>query len=277
MLYPTELRAHFGILAFREWPRRVGGGRNLDLRCALTVNRIHLLIALGAATFFVTCAGGWLALRLRKRLPHLLGFSAGVVIAVALLDLLPEAMITAASRTPSFIAGCALAGFLTYFLIDRYVLRPRSRNPAPADRRRAALFAGTLIVHSCLDGIAIGVASSVSVSLGLIVAVAVLSHDFCDGINTMNVALRGQSKFPVGWLCADALAPSLGIALTFLFTLERGSLGIMLAALVGMFLYIACAELLPASARASSPRKTAAASCIGAAAMAGIIYLGRAI
>ena len=50
------------------------------------------VMAIATAACLATLAGGALALRFRDHLHLLLGFSAGAVIAVALFDLLPEAL-----------------------------------------------------------------------------------------------------------------------------------------------------------------------------------------
>jgi zinc transporter ZupT len=45
------------------------------------------------------------------------------------------------------------------------------------------------IGHSLTDGIAIGLAVRVSTSVGLAVALAVVGHDFADGLNTVSLML----------------------------------------------------------------------------------------
>ena len=109
--------------------------------------------------------------------------------------------------------------------------------------------AGSLTIHSFLDGLGIGLAFQVSASLGAIVAIAVLVHDFSDGINTVNLSLVGTGKPRVArmWLIADALAPLVGIGATFLFTIPEQSFSIILALFSGFFLYIGASELLPDS------------------------------
>ena len=51
-----------------------------------------LMLLIVVAAFCSTCAGGLFALRLKDKLHLVLGFSAGAVVAVALFDLLPEAL-----------------------------------------------------------------------------------------------------------------------------------------------------------------------------------------
>ena len=49
-------------------------------------------LLLSVLTFFSTALGGLFALRRRNQLYLVMGFSAGVLVAAALLDLLPEAL-----------------------------------------------------------------------------------------------------------------------------------------------------------------------------------------
>ena len=83
----------------------------------------------------------------------------------------------------------------------------------------------------------------------MIVAAAVLAHDFSDGINTVSVILknRGRGIRALKWLLLDGVAPLLGVASTYLFTLSDVQLGVLLAVFCGFFLYIGASDLLPES------------------------------
>src|SRR5271165_2274031 len=178
-----------------------------------------LLAAIAIAAFVSTMAGGLLALGLRDKLHLILGFSAGAVIGVAFFDLLPEAVdLGAKFHSPSVILSCAALGFLLYLVLDRIALF----HGDPASRGGVA--AGVLCCHSLLDGVAIGLAFQASRAVGIVVAIAVLTHDFSDGINTMNVVLRsgGDRSRALRWLVLDALAPVIGIAATRMIEVPMG-------------------------------------------------------
>jgi len=80
-----------------------------------------------------------------------------------------------------------------------------------------------------------------------VVAIAVLTHDFSDGINTMSIMLKNQARRSqaLSWLIADALAPVLGIASTYFFVLPGDGFGTALALFAGFFLYIGASDLIP--------------------------------
>jgi len=225
-----------------------------------------LLAIIAAAAFLSTLLGGLLALKLRDKLHLILGFSAGAVIGVAFFDLLPEAINFGEKfQTPSAILSYTALGFLSYLVLDRILLFHGESAP------RGPLAAVVLCIHSLLDGVAIGFAFHASHQVGIVVAIAVLTHDFSDGINTMNIVLRngGDRTRAFRWLLVDAAAPMLGVASTFAFTLPGGAFGTALALFAGFFLYIGASDLIPESYHAHPKFLTTAMTLAGAA----VLYL----
>jgi ZIP family zinc transporter len=229
-----------------------------------------LLIVVAAAAFFSTLSGGLLALKLQDKLHLILGFSAGAVIGVVFFDLLPEAISVGEKfHTPAFLLSCSALGFLSYLVLDRILLFHGDAAP------RGGFAALVLCIHSLLDGIAIGFAFQTARAVGIVVAIAVLTHDFSDGINTMSMVLknRGGRRQALRWLLADALAPVLGIAATFFFTLPSAGFGAALALFAGFFLYIGASDLIPESYHAHPKFLTTAMTLAGAT----LLYLAIAL
>jgi zinc transporter ZupT len=252
-----------------------------------------LLLTLAIAAFCMTYAGGLLALKLAARMHWVLGFSAGAVVAVAFFDLLPEALeLGAGTFGVTRVFTCAAGGFLMYLLFDRVVLSRGQRyrdqftalapgaqgaQGAASTRHRATLFASSLSLHSLLDGIAIGLAFQASAAVGAVVAIAVLTHDFSDGINTMNVVLRNDSnrRRALRWLLADAIAPGIGIFSTLFFRIQGDALGIILALFSGFFLYIGASDLIPESHRAFPRALTTLMTLLGIAVLYAAVTLAQ--
>ncbi len=204
------------------------------------------------ATFVSTLSGGLFALKFKSKLHLVLGFGAGAVLGVAFFDLLPTAMeLSNKVYSPRRIASVTGLGFIIYLVIDRLVMLLSSsvnkRNSHGSLRGTIAAFSLTL--HSLLDGVLIGFAFKISNAIGLIVATAVLVHDFADGINTANVIIKenGSRKYALKWLIADAAAPLIGAYSTFYFQLPKEKLGILLALVTGFFIYIGASNFLPES------------------------------
>lgn len=229
-----------------------------------------MLLLIAAGAFGATMLGGLFAVRLRDRLHLILGFSAGAVVAVAFFDLMPEALSLGAPRGVEVIVAHIAAGFFIYLLLDRVLLLHSHAHDEQGEiaheHSRGHVRAGALSAHSFLDGVGIGLAFQVSPGAGLVVAAAVLAHDFSDGINTINVVVRhgGTKTKALRWLLIDALAPVIGILFTFLFTLPADILGLLLAIFAGFFLYIGASDLVPESHHAHPKLLTTVMTVIGA-------------
>jgi zinc transporter ZupT len=242
-----------------------------------------LMLLIVFAAFCSTCAGGLFALRLKDKLHLVLGFSAGAVVAVALFDLLPEALEMGSSHSASTLLSWLMLSFMLYLVLDRIKLlhrdTPNGMHPhkdasdgVHAHREQQAMLgAGSFSAHSFLDGVAIGVAFQASTAVGGIVTMAVLTHDFSDGINTVNVVLKngGTRRLAMRWLVMDALAPAAGVASTLFFTVPRDAMGVVLAIFAGFFLYIGASDLIPESHHAHPKFFTTFMTLLGA----GVIYL----
>lgn len=216
-----------------------------------------IAIPLAGLTVIATLIGGRVGLKLSDQLSTLLALTGGVVVAVALLDVLPEGIKGVEDVNLSTVL--VAAGFLGFFLIERLlVLHNRDEAMATlAGERVGILGAAGLSVHSFLDGLGIGFAFGVDSTTGLLVFLAVISHDFADGLNTVSYVLRrsGNRRAAVRWLTIDALAPLLGAIVGSLVAISDHELGYVLCVYCGIFLYIGACDLLPeAHAQASWTR-----------------------
>ncbi len=229
---------------------------------------VLMALAAGAATWL----GGALALYVRGRVRVILGFSAGAVIAVALADLLPEALELAGRSHPGHVTlTWAIVAFAAYMVLDR-LLQALSGGVLG---HRAHLGAASLTTHSFLDGLGVGLAFQVSAPAGVVLAFAVLAHDLADGVNTVTLSLkaRGGPRTAQRWLIADSIAPALGIIAAQFIHVDAATLGLLLAAFAGVFLYIGASELLPQSQEQHPHPWTTVATLVGMAVIYGAVQL----
>jgi ZIP family zinc transporter len=230
-----------------------------------------MIFIIAIAAFLATFLGGLFALRFKDRLHLILGFSAGAVLGVVFFDLLPEAVNLSQHAFP-FLA----IGFVVYMLLDRFVvMHSHHDDHEEHHQKRGFLGAGSLSVHSFLDGVAIGLAFQVSAAVGAVVTLAVLVHDFSDGINTVSMILKngGNKKTAFQFLVIDAIAPVVGIMVTLFFMLPENILGIILALFAGFFLYIGASDLIPESHHNHPTVWTTVMTVIGIAVLYGVIKL----
>ena len=220
--------------------------------------------------FFSTLAGGFAALRLRHRLHAFMALAAGVVVATAVADLLPEAFDLVGPDGALKVGTAAVVGFIGFSLVEAFLHQssfehagehddgdhdghdgtpPRITAERAPSRILGLLPPVSLIIHSTLDGLAIGLAFQAGGGIGAIVLVAVLAHDFADGMNVVTLALdaaRGE-RLAIGLLVLDAIAPVAGAALSTVVAVSSESLGLLLAGFAGVFIAVGAGHLLPES------------------------------
>lgn len=204
------------------------------------------------ATVATTFLGGWLSIKNRHRLHLFISFTAGVVISVAFLEILPELFSIAHENNLDvrMLSLVLLAGFFGVHTIEKLVLYHNGHEHEYAEHRHpfvGYVGASGLIVHSFLDGLGIALGFAVGNEVGLVIALAVLAHDFSDGINTASMMMLSNhsNKKTYFFLGLDALAPLLGVFVAHHLTITPLLTGMYLAVFAGFLLYIGASDLLP--------------------------------
>ncbi|WP_236004864.1 ZIP family metal transporter [Nonomuraea antri] len=228
---------------------------------------------LSLAAFLMTLLGGLVADRVKKRRHLVLGAAAGVMLGVVAFDLLPESL----AGSPPDVHGVPLpmlafaAAFLGIHIVERAMGMHTAHEGDYAAHHHArtgvGLTAGSaLVVHSLLDGAAIGAAFQTDASLAVAVAIGVIAHDFTDGFNTYTVtSLYGNARRrALTLLTLDALAPVAGATLTSLIAIPHVVLSAYLGLFSGFLLYLATSDILPEAHTSSRrPLPTLAATVSG--------------
>jgi ZIP family zinc transporter len=206
---------------------------------------------------FSTLLGGWAVLRFEHRLHPTMAFAAGVLVATALSNLLPESTELLDERAV-LVGGLAVVGYLIFSALEAQLHRvawehqhdpthPPEEPHEHASEAIGLIGAAWLILHSLLDGLAIGAGFAAGAETGLIVGLAVLAHDFADGINLATLALLAKRR-PAGvfaLLVIDAVAAPVGAFIGTLAAVPDEALGGLLAIFAGAFLALGAGHLLP--------------------------------
>jgi zinc transporter ZupT len=212
-------------------------------------------------TFASTLSGGLLARKYSGRLGHLAAFSAGVLIAVPLFDLLPETFrVAAIVHVPlESVMYVTALGFIFLYILERFFSVHRVCEDGVCRNERhpkgGVLGAAELSAHSFMDGFAIGAGFQAGFHVGIIITVAVISHDFADGINTVTVMLNSGNSLrsSLRMLLLDATTPILGVASTLFFSIPERYLVFILPFFAGGFLYLGASDLLPEAHEKNPP------------------------
>jgi len=173
---------------------------------------------------------------------HFVAFGAGFMLAVALVELLPEAF----SRSGALAPALVLAGYLAVHF-TQHTLTPHFHfgEETHAVNRVAGTSALVgLLLHTFFDGVAIASAFLVRPALGLMVFIAIFLHKLPEGVTVSSLMMAGgrsggQAVGAAAMLGAATLA---GVALTdqISFLVHHG-----LALSAGVTIYVAASNLVP--------------------------------
>ena len=191
-----------------------------------------------------------------KALALLLGFAAGVMIAISAFELLPEA-VHLGSRWQA-VLGFILGAGLMYgldALIPHAHIGSGSADGATGDVEMLKLgyfiFLG-IALHNLPEGLAIGAGYTSSLKVGGAIAISLALHNVPEGMATaVPLIMGGMNKYKVVWLATLAgLMTPLGTLIgAILFRLSPGMVSVALAFAAGAMVYIASDELIPQSHR----------------------------
>jgi zinc transporter ZupT len=182
----------------------------------------------------------------RDNLIYLLSFSAGILLSFSLIHLLPEAV---AENSSAYVI--TLLSFFGFYIIEHAlsIHNCEKNKECPSHQTFSLVSWMGLLIHSAIDGIVIGAGFEVSFSLGILSTLAVLLHEFPEGISTMSVMLYGGDSIKQAikksiWV---AVATPIGALLTFfiLRNINSSVVGFLLALASGSFLYVAASDLIP--------------------------------
>ena len=177
-----------------------------------------------------------------RALEVMVAFSAGFMISVALLDLIPDSLSTRGEGAAVVI----LAGYLLVHL-TQHTLAPHFHFGEETHHvTKAVSFSALagLLLHTFVDGVAIVSAFAVTPALGMLVFLAILLHKLPEGLAISSLFLAaGESR---GRALAAGAALAIATLAGALLTQQLGvlaSYGLPLAA--GVALYVGASNLVP--------------------------------
>lgn len=200
----------------------------------------------------------WREQKIKGLTKYLMSFAAGSILGAALLELLPEAL--EESPNPHTIGLWILAGVLVFFVLEKLLILHHHTHDESTETQmhgdevhgfqavRPLIIIGDAL-HNFLDGIVIAIAFLTDMRIGVITALAVIAHEIPQEIGDFGILLHsGMARRRVlFWNVLGALLGPLGAVVAFAArdTYEKIAPA-ALALVVGNFVYLALADLIPA-------------------------------
>ena len=204
--------------------------------------------ALGIIAASGNLLGGYFVVRRdwpRRYLQYFLALGAGYMLAVALLEIIPESVhLAGESALLMVLIGYFLVHLFEHTLAPHFHFGEETHHEEVSHGHARNSVVLGLVIHTFFDGVAIAAGFLVSAWLGAMIFVAVFLHKLPEGFTVASVVLAsGQGRVRALWAAA-ALggATLLGVLLT---SLLQGQLKYALPLSGGVTLYVAATDLLP--------------------------------
>ncbi len=221
---------------------------------------MNAIIAVGVVSLLSLI--GIFAISLRKTtldriLFVLLSFSAGSILGVAFLDLLPEAIELFGIESISVTIFYITFGFLSFFFLERFVYWFHGHFHGYDDedvhekinvKRFVYLNLIGDSIHNLVDGMIIAGSFLISTTMGIASTIAVIFHELPQEIGDFGVLVYGglSRQKALFFNFASALMAFLGLLIVFYLSMYVGNLVKVLIAIgAGGFTYLAASELIP--------------------------------
>lgn len=210
----------------------------------------HILLACLAGGLLSMAAAAFLTFGLPHRwLTRMVSFSTGILLATALLDLLPEA--SDSGLSPHVLFALVLAGLIGFFLLEKAALWHHSHDDA-ADTRPLTRTVPIILVgdgvHNFTDGLLLAATFMVDLHLGWATTLAIIAHEIPQETGDFVLLLAaGWSKTKAFlWNGLSSLTAMLGgIAGYFWLASAQTWLPHILAVTAASFIYLAVSDLMP--------------------------------
>ena len=189
----------------------------------------------------------------RKVVSVMMGFAAGIMIAISTLELIPEAVELGGvlNTAIGFLLGAGLMFGLDLLVPHSHMGSGDKDNGEQAQLKKMGyfIFLG-IAIHNLPEGLAIGAGFVAEESLGMSIAIALAIHNVPEGMATAVPLLGGgvsKGKVFLLTLIAGMMTPLGSVIGLMLFGLSESFLSISLSLAAGAMIYIVSDELIPHS------------------------------
>jgi len=225
-----------------------------------------LLTLLAGSSTFVGAFLGILTKKPSNRLlAFSLGFAAGIMLLISLMEMLPAAL-AAKGMSPFIGYGMFIIGLIGYFMLDRILphehpqdLTDKACKRPRNVKRTAMLLTLGISLHNFPEGIATFVTSAANLELGMGIALAVAIHNIPEGLAVAGpvYAATGSKSQALFWAGISGFSEILGGVLAFLILgpmISEVVMGAIMAAVAGIMVALSVDELMP-SAKEIDPHR----------------------
>jgi zinc transporter ZupT len=180
---------------------------------------------------------------------YLLALSAGFLLALVFIELIPEGIRAAGLQAPLYmLAGYSVLHFFEHTIVGHLHFGEETHHDVMLSKVASFSTFGGLFIHAFFDGFAISAGMQFDFSLGLLIFVAVLLHKIPEGLTIASVMLAAEHRRRTAFLASGAIgvATMLGVLSVFLLAnISERVVGMAFAFSAGIATYVGASDLIP--------------------------------
>ena len=237
---------------------------------------MELLLFLVLIGVVGTVIGALLAIAMGRRsdamICYLLAFAGGIMVAIAMFELIPEA----AEKSNNWIAILGVAiGVAIVFLLNLFIdhLKKTNKEEEQSNQtsktrmmRAGIIMLVALALHNFPEGLAMGAVFSYEVSLGITIAVLLALHNIPEGMAIAAALKAGGMKVwkIIAWVIVMCIPILVGAVLGFwIGEMSDMAKAVSLAVAGGAMLYVVFGEVIPRSSSMVKSNMPAVVAMLG--------------
>lgn len=216
-------------------------------------DKIILILIFGLIATLAEIFGGCFVIikkNLTKKIfEYLIALGAGFILALVLLELIPESIKHLKESAPIFILlGFALIHFFEHTVIGHLHFGEETHSEIMVSKTASFAAVTGLFIHAFFDGLAISAAFFFNFKIGLLLFLAIFLHKFPEGLTVATVMLSSSQPRRNAFIATISIgvATLLGIITVFFISdIHENIVGILFAISAGIAMYVGASDLIP--------------------------------
>lgn len=180
---------------------------------------------------------------------NLIALGAGFMLALVMIDLLPESIENIGSSAPVWmLIGFSVIHFVEHTVVKHLHFGEETHSHVMVSKVASYSAFWGLFIHAFFDGLAISAGMYYDLPLGILIFIAILLHKFPEGLTIASIMLASQQSRQTALKAAAGIAAGTMIGIFMIFFLQNVDpmiTGYAFAFSAGAALYVSASDLIP--------------------------------
>jgi ZIP family zinc transporter/zinc and cadmium transporter len=180
---------------------------------------------------------------------NLIALGAGFMLALVMIDLLPESIENIGSSAPVWmLVGFSVIHFVEHTVVKHLHFGEETHSHVMVSKVASYSAFWGLFIHAFFDGLAISSGMYYDFSLGILIFIAILLHKFPEGLTIASIMLASKQSRQTALRATAGIAAGTMIGIFMIFFLKNVDpmiTGYAFAFSAGAALYVSASDLIP--------------------------------